>query len=86
MPTPEPDITEPITSAPATFIDEATRRRLAVEIGADPRSIARALRGEYVRGLAGHRIRAGLAERGLIAADAPAAQLRRRVVQNEGRA
>lgn len=47
-------------------IDEATKRRLAVQASCDPRTLEKALRGEQVRGLAGHRIRAALAAEGLI--------------------
>ena len=41
-------------------VDEATLRELAVEASVDPRSVAKALRGEPVRGLAGNRINAVL--------------------------
>lgn len=44
-------------------------RSLAVAASADPRTVARALRGEPVRGLAGERVARVLRERGL---DAPA--------------
>lgn len=47
-------------------IDTATLRRLAVEAEADPRTVARYLRGEPVRGLAKHRIRRVLGEHGLL--------------------
>jgi hypothetical protein len=64
----EPRAAVGVDKSPArAVLDEATRRRLAVEIGCDPRSLAKLLRGEEVRGLAGHRIRAGLIERGLLA-------------------
>ncbi len=46
-------------------IDWATRRRLAVEGSVDPRTVEKILRGEYVRGLAGHRARATLAAAGI---------------------
>lgn len=46
--------------------DHATLRRLAVEASADPRTVARRLRGELVRGLAAHRIDAVLAKHGLL--------------------
>jgi hypothetical protein len=36
--------------------DAATIRRFAVAASADPRSVEKRLRGEPVRGLAGHRI------------------------------
>ena len=52
-------------------VDLATLRRLAVEADVDPRSIVaelRAARGErdHVRGMAGHRVRRLLAQKGLI--------------------
>lgn len=48
-------------------IDESTRRKLAVEAGCDPRTIDKVLRGEKVRGMAGHRAREALALAGLVA-------------------
>lgn len=47
-------------------VDLATLRVLAVEASADPRSVARVLRGERVRGMADHRIRAVLATHHLL--------------------
>ncbi len=41
-------------------LDEATRRKLAVDASCDPRTIDKALRGKPIRGLAGHRARAAL--------------------------
>lgn len=41
-------------------LDEATCRALAVEASCDPRTIGKVLRGQPVRGLAGHRARAAL--------------------------
>lgn len=49
----------------ATNLDAASLRDLAAKIQADPRTIAKALRGEPVRGLAGHRVRAGLKRLGI---------------------
>jgi hypothetical protein len=54
-------------------IDTATLRALAVAAEADPRSVIaelRAARGErpHVRGMAGHRVRRVLIEKGLIPA------------------
>lgn len=45
-------------------IDEATVRALAVKASVHPRTIQKALRGERIRGLAGHRARAALCEAG----------------------
>lgn len=47
-------------------IDESTARRLAVKADCDPRTIRKALRGETVRGLAGHRVKRVLEEEGLL--------------------
>jgi len=55
-------------------IDTALLRELAVAASCDPRSIRRRLRGDVVRGVAGHRIEAVLAERGLLPAPQPAAK------------
>jgi len=49
-------------------IDEAQKRELAVKASVHPRTIAKALRGEPIRGLAGHRARAVLREAGLLPA------------------
>lgn len=46
--------------------DQATLRELAVRAECDPRTIIRALRGEPVRGMAGHRIHKVLTEAGLV--------------------
>ena len=46
-------------------IDYPTARRLAVEAQVDPRTILRLARGGNVRGMAGERARAALAELGL---------------------
>lgn len=45
-------------------IDTATRRALAVKASCDPRTIDKLLRGESVRGLAGHRAEEALREAG----------------------
>lgn len=42
-------------------LDNATKRSLAVEASCDPRTIEKVLRGDDVRGLAGHRARAVVA-------------------------
>jgi hypothetical protein len=47
-------------------LDAATLRRLSVELSVHPRSLRKVFLGGLVRGLAGHRIRAGLAARDLI--------------------
>jgi len=47
-------------------LDAATLRRLSVELSVHPRSLEKVFLGGVVRGLAGHRIRAGLAARNLI--------------------
>ncbi len=49
-----------------TPIDVGFRRRFAVEASCDPRTIDKVLRGEPVRGLAGHRARAVLIAAGLL--------------------
>lgn len=47
-------------------LDEATRRQIAVEAGADPRSVQRELvEPNSVRGMPGHRIRHVLEKHGL---------------------
>lgn len=48
------------------LLDPIDVRRLAAEIEVDWRSVAKQLRGEHVRGLAGDRIRRTLRERGLL--------------------
>jgi len=45
-------------------LDEATARELAVRAGVDPRTVKRAARGQYVRGMAGRRARIALDEAG----------------------
>lgn len=50
------------------MVDEATRRELAVKASVHPRTIAKALRGEPIRGLAGHRARQVLRDAGLLPA------------------
>ena len=47
-------------------LDAATLRRLAVQGDVDPRSLRRLLRGEPVRGAAGHRARRVLVESGYL--------------------
>lgn len=47
-------------------LDAATLRRLSVELSVHPRSLRKVFLGGLVRGLAGHRIRNGLAARNLI--------------------
>ena len=44
-------------------VEEITVREIAVEAGADPRSVRKVLRGEDVRGVAGVRIRRALEKR-----------------------
>lgn len=46
-------------------VDTLTIRRIAVDTATDPRSVARELRGERVRGMAGERIRRALHAAGL---------------------
>jgi hypothetical protein len=46
--------------------DASTLRRLAVLADVDPRSLRRLLRGEHVRGAAGHRARRVLVEAGYL--------------------
>jgi hypothetical protein len=41
-------------------LDKSQKRKLAVEWEVDPRSLEKLLRGEEVRGMAGHRARAAL--------------------------
>jgi hypothetical protein len=48
-------------------LDEATVRELSVKASVCPRTIRRLVAGQPVRGLAGHRARAVLAEAGLLA-------------------
>lgn len=55
-------------------IDWPTRRALAVKGNVDPRTIDKVLRGERVRGMAGHRARAALREAGIPVPTVPAAQ------------
>jgi hypothetical protein len=52
-------------------IDKATIRELAVKASCDPRTIEKAIRGEPVRGMAGHRARAVLAAAGLAVPERP---------------
>jgi hypothetical protein len=47
-------------------LDTAEIRALAVEFSVAPQSIEKVLAGGTVRGLAGHRIRAGLSAKGLM--------------------
>lgn len=47
-------------------LDASTLRRLAVQADVDPRSLQRLLRGEHVRGAAGHRARRVLVEFGYL--------------------
>jgi hypothetical protein len=47
-------------------LDAATLRHLPVELSVHPRSLRNAFLGGLVRGVAGHRIRAGLAARNLL--------------------
>ncbi len=47
-------------------ITESRRRELAVRASADPRSIDKVLRGGRLRGMADDRVRAVLAEAGLL--------------------
>lgn len=51
---------------PQPTVDGARRRELAVRASVHPETVRKALRGESVRGLAGHRIRALLAAEGLL--------------------
>jgi hypothetical protein len=46
-------------------IDKATLRELAVKASCDPRTIEKAIHGEPVRGMAGHRARAVLKAAGI---------------------
>lgn len=46
--------------APMKRADKATVRELAVKASCDPRTILKVLRGEAVRGMAGHRARAAV--------------------------
>lgn len=50
-------------------LDAATVRQIAVLASVDPRTVLRALRGEPVRGMPGHRIRAVLQAEGLLPAE-----------------
>lgn len=45
-------------------LDEATLRALAVKASVHPRTVKKALAGQPIRGLAGHRIRAVLQDAG----------------------
>lgn len=47
------------------IVGAALLRALAVEASADPRTVARVLRGERVRGMADERIRRALEVRGI---------------------
>ncbi|KYF87532.1 hypothetical protein BE17_07250 [Sorangium cellulosum] len=49
-----------------TQVDWPTLRQLAVKADVDPRTIAKVLRSEDVRGMAGHRARRALIEAGLL--------------------
>jgi hypothetical protein len=49
-------------------LDAATLRALSVAAGVDPRSVAKVLKGEPVRGMAGHRARKVLEAAGLLTA------------------
>lgn len=53
--------------------DQLTIREIALEAQCDPRSIARELRGERVRGLTGDRIRRALRKRDLPTSESKAA-------------
>jgi hypothetical protein len=53
--------------------DQLTIREVALEAQCDPRSVARELRGERVRGLAGDRIRRALRRRDLPTSESRAA-------------
>jgi hypothetical protein len=46
-------------------VDKATIRELSVKASCDPRTIEKLLRGERVRGMAGHRARQALAAAGV---------------------
>lgn len=48
--------------------DAALLRQLAVSASVDPRTVAKALRGERVRGMAGRRVNRALAAAGLLPA------------------
>jgi hypothetical protein len=50
-------------------VDTMTIRRIAVDTATDPRSVAREIRGERVRGIAGERIRRALRTAGLPTSD-----------------
>jgi hypothetical protein len=52
-----------------TDVDGVTIREVAWEAQADPRSVARELRGERVRGVVGDRIRRALRKRDLPTSD-----------------
>ncbi len=54
-------------------LDRPALLRLAADCDADPRTVARVLRGERVRGRAGERIARALRERGLLPREATAA-------------
>ena len=57
-------------------VDTPTVLRLAAEADADPRTVARVLRGEHVRGRAGERIRQALATGGAVIGDHPESRFR----------
>jgi hypothetical protein len=57
---------ESSTPPTVTILDKATLRELAVLASCDPRTIQRVVRGEPVRGMAGHRALKILKERGLV--------------------
>jgi hypothetical protein len=49
-----------------SVVDGATARKLASDASVHPETIRKMLRGEHVRGLAGHRARAVLTAAGLL--------------------
>lgn len=51
-------------------LDLATKRELAVKASCDPRTIDKLLRGEPVRGMAGHRARRVLESEGVLSGEA----------------
>ena len=50
----------------ANHVDDSTKRALAVKASVCPRTITKLLKGEPVRGLAGHRARQVLQDAGLL--------------------
>jgi hypothetical protein len=62
----------PVESPPAACLDWQQLREIAVAANADPRSVARRLRGERVRGSVGRRIDDAIAARGLTGSPADA--------------